>query len=339
MNVVSKFIQNDYVNKYAKINRNPLKPQQTPLQEVFVKPDLTLVDDSCNPLRSDSDLMYKIFEANVVNQSPSRVLLCGQAFTGKSVLCQKYAHDWANPDFPSPEPFNQFKVVFLLKLCDVKGTLEDILEREVFCGRLTEDEKAKFFSYMKKHPKEFLFLLDGVDECDLDKPADINNFLLDKHYRGVYLIATSRPKLNNGWLEISKAFHSRYCVAKYGKDSVFEFISKYFYHNEAKGKELKECLESNNDLMELAGIPLVTLLICELWNEQHDNFLTLTKLLGYYTNVALKLCNRDKDTALQDVLSSYEQSVLSNYEELAMQGIEKEKTQFTHDELTEYEVQ
>ena len=335
VNKVSEFIRKDYLIKYAKVNRNELKPQQTSLREVFLKPGLQLVDtDSCDSVQNDCDSMYKVFGASSDSQSPSRVLIYGQAFVGKSILCQKYAHDWANPNFQCPKPFNQFKIVIFIKLSEVNGTLEEILERVVFCDRLTADEKAKFHSYMKKYPHELLFLLDGVSECPEDVLTHIKNVLLDQEYRGAYLIATIRPAPKyNQCLKLSKDFHARYCITGYSKASVLEYISKYFRQNKTKSEKLKECLESDSDLMQLAKIPLVTLVLCELWNEQLDQSLTKSKLLDRYTYVVHKLFNlkSGEEITLQDVLS--------NHGPLAVSGMREDKTQFTQDELTNCKVQ
>ena len=330
VNRVSKFIQKDYSNKYAKVNRNPMKQQQTPLEQVFLEPDLELIDCCCETARNC--LMYDVFKANNVNESPTRVLLYGQAFIGKSTLCQKYVYDWSSTSSPG---FPSFKVVILLKLRDAKGTFEECLESEVFCGRLNKNEKAKFFSYMKKRPEEFLFLLDGIDECNLEELPDIKNFLFDKAYREVYLIATVRQELNDKWLEMSKAFHRRYHITGYGKEMLDKFVFSYFRHDSTKREKLCEFFERNSDVKELPWVPLVTLVICEFWDEQDDKSLTMTRLLRRYINFVLEFFEKfkfvDKKSKLQNVSSSSHQS-------LAWFGMTEEKTEFTLDQLTSHKV-
>ena len=325
---VSKFIQDDYLNKYRLVSRNPVKTHKTSLQDIIVKRDLQHLDSE----EEDGDFMYKIFGGNGDGHSPSRVLIVGKAFTGKSILCQKYAYDWAKPDFHPPEPFNQFKIVVWLKLCEVEGTLDEILEQEVFRGRLTEVEKARFFSYMKKHPNQFLFLLDGVSECDLDKLTDIQNFLLDKNFGGVYLIATVRPHQDR---KLNDAFHSRYCIPGYNKDNIFEYISKFFRKDTKKGEELKEHLENNVNYIELAENPLLTLVLCEVWDEQSE-LPTITRFLDRYADVVLEWFENKRKFG-EGITS---QNILSSLENLAGSYLYKEeKSQFSQDELTKYKVE
>ena len=329
VNRVSEFIQKDYSNKYAKVNRNPMKEQQTPLKQVFLEPDLELIDCCCETVRNCS--MYQVFEDNNVNQSPTRVLLYGQAFVGKSTLCQKYVYDWP---LNYPAGFPPFKIVVLLKLRDAKGTLEECLESEVFRGRLNKNEKAKFFSYMKKRPEEFLFLLDAIDECNLEELPNIKNILLEKAYPGVYLIATVRMELNDKCLEISKAFHGRYHITGYGKDIVDKFVSSYFQYDGTNREKLSEFFESNPDLKELPWVPLVMLVICEYWDEQDDKSLTMTKLLRRYIDVVLEFFKKfksvDEEIKLQDVFSSHQS--------FALFGMTKEQTEFTQDQVTDHKV-
>jgi hypothetical protein len=279
--------------------------------------------------------MYNVFDASKVHGSPTRVLLYGKAFIGKSILCQKYVFDWAEgsqPDFPS------FKIVILLKLSHAQGTLEECLEKEIFCKRLDENEKAMFFSYMNKHPEEFLFLLDGVDECNLDELTNIQDFLLDKIYRGVYLIATVRLELNDKLLEISKAFHCRYRIAGYSEDNVLKFISKYFDHDEKKRKTSLDFLESNSDFMELPWIPLVTLVMCEFWDDNKDNLLTMTKLLRRYTDV-VPMFHKYKFVKKDEKKEIRPQDVFSTHQHLAVSAMTEDQTQFTQDTLTHHKVQ
>ena len=318
---VSEFIKNDYLNKYRMVRCNPTKPHMTRFQEIFVKRDLHHLDSE----GEHDDFMYKIFESSDSAHSPSRVLIVGKSFTGKSILCQKYAYDWANPDFQSPEPFDQFKIVVWLKLCEVQGNLDEILEQEVFHSRLTEHEKSKFFSYMKKNPRDFLFLLDGVSECNLDELPDLKSFLFDKRFGDVYLIATVRPCTDG---KLNEAFHSRYRIAGFSKSNIFDYVSRFFRNDTKKGEDLKECLESdvNSIFMELAENPLLTLVLCEMWNEE-SKLPTMTRFCRRYTSVVLERFGEAEDVLLS----------LENLAWLCFS--EEEKWHFSQEELSKCKVE
>lgn len=321
---VSELTRQYYQSNYSKVNRNPLKPHQTLLTDVFTSSEMKHLDnsrvpDKINPAQNGSDMMYSIFRES------RRVLFYGEAFSGKSILCQKYAYDWANSLATSTHPFNQFKVVIFLQLCKVKGSFEEILEQEVFCGYLTEQEKANFSDYMTKNPQKLLFILDGIHECTLEDLPDIRNFLLNNFFRGVYLIATMCTELNPTLLEVSNSFHTRYFVSGYSLASVKEYAKRYFGENEEKYTALSEFVESNSDVMKLARIPLVTLVMCELWDVMGE-LLTVTKLLECYKDVVCKLY-KFKYGGVECEIGAFE--------ELAAQGMSEDTALFEHDKLTD----
>ncbi|XP_028396571.1 uncharacterized protein LOC114520492 [Dendronephthya gigantea] len=343
VNKVSEFLRNDYLSKYEKVNRNPLNPAQTQIQKVFVKPELRSVDDSCHCVEGGGrDLMYRIFESNNVGRPPRRVLICGHCFIGKTMLCQKYVYDWADVNCKTPEPFANFKIVILLKICEVQGekTLKEILEQEIFCNRLEEDEKEKFISYMKQHPSEFLFLLDGVNEGDLEHMTVVNNILMGKDLKDVYLIATTRPEQRKGFLEFCKTFNARYCISSYNENAVKEFVSNFFV-DETKCKRLLEQLENNKDLMEVAKTPLVRLVMCELMKKDaQDMSLTLTKVLDSYTDVVIRLYDLkmgEENEEIVNILNRYESFALSEVMKTGEESTSLAKDK-TRDKLADFQM-
>ena len=321
---VSNLLKTDYLQN-GKFDCNPCKPQQIPLKDLFVKPfiqhiDYTFAFDSPGEGGVSMNEIFSPHDGSDSSVSPSRVLIYGNSFTGKSILCQKYAQDWANQD-PS-SPLGKFKVVIFLKLCDVKGTFEEIIETHVFRKQLTQVEKTKFFRYMNQHPDQFLFILDGISECNLEELHDIEKFLLDKGHGRFFVIATTRLEVQD-CRKLCKTFHSRYRICGYNKQDVLDYVSKYFRHDKAKCDELKEYLENDKDLMELAKTPLIAMIICELWQEK-DKLLTITQVLSYYTSMVIKLIK------LQENLSALE--------DLAIRRVTKTKEEFGLEELSQCKV-
>lgn len=319
---------------YGTINQYPWVVQKKPLKKFFtalnLKPEYYSCEQSCG------DLMYNIFDGWEGSASPTRVLLFGSPGTGKTTLCQKYVYDWANSGLKARPPFDQFKVVVFLKLNDLKGTLEEIMEGQVFCNRLTPEERQMFFSYMREHPEVFLFILDGINECNLDELPDIKNFLEDKSYKGVFLIATSRPELTSSWMDLYNHFHAHFRVKGYSNVKVLEFIGSYLKENE-EAQKLREHIQASSNLMKLGKIPLLTPIICELWKESHKlpTLPTMTKLLNYFVIVVVRLFCFKKKIEWNSESCQHSLDCLGK---LALDGVMRNSMQYTLHELQQHGV-
>lgn len=332
---VSEFIRNDYPNKYGTLNE--LEFHKKPLKTFFTALDLK-PEYHCSE-QCTEDYMYKIFDGWEGSRKPTRILLHGGPGIGKTTLCQKYVYDWANPDIVNTHPFDQFKVVVFLKLYDVRGTLEEILTKQVFGKRLSAEERQQFFSYMMKHPEVFLFILDGVNECNLDLVPEIKDLLEDKSYKGVYLIATSRPALTTSWIQLCNNFHMLFCVKGYSDEKVLEFIANYFKGDQSKVSTLTEHIRTSSNLMHLGRIPLLTPIICELWQPSKPMpalpaLTTMTKLLNSYSIVvARSFCLKNSIDWNCPIEKKKIEDCLDNLGKLALKGVLTNSMQYMQSEL------
>ena len=84
--------------------------------------------------------MDDIFGSSEEDNDPL-VLVEGSPGIGKTTICLKLAHDWANGAMP--RNFPSFKLVFLLKCRDMKGDIIEDIGEDIFEQLLPEDLKEK----------------------------------------------------------------------------------------------------------------------------------------------------------------------------------------------------
>ena len=321
------------------IEENPWPTQKKSLKDVFTAVNIKPAHYGCEQ-QHGGDMMYNIFDGWEGCKQPSHVLLYGDPGIGKTTLCQKYAWDWASNDMANQHVFNQFKVVVLLKLHDVKGTLEEIVEAQLFYSRLSEPERQMFFASMKENPEWFLFILDGVNECNLDKIPSVKKFLANDLYRGVSVIATSRPELTRSWVELCRNFQARFCVKGYSDEKVLKFVESHLKDDTTKAEKLKASIHASTKLMNLARTPLLTPIICELWrkNDKLPTLPTMTKLLNNCFNAVItKHClNRREDWNPHSNLPTEIQDQLNRLEKLAFHGVKECSMNYTQADLERY---
>lgn len=318
---VSQNIRQDYLRNLAKMNRNPLKQCQSYLSDFVVNVTLKAIDDKPKGAK-DSLSVDDLFQST----HEQRILITGAPFTGKTTLAQKLAFDWASHLLPCLE---HFKVVFFIKLCqsrDFSLTLQDIFEREELGN---ENEKKVFFDYMKRKPQKFLLLIDGIDECELDDGCELKELLNGHIYKNLPIIVTSRPHIQNNWFELSKTFHSRYEIYGLSEQNIENYIENYFGDNEKTSKALKEFVQRNSDLMNLARYPLVVLTLCKIWDEKNQSC-TATILLQMFIQMVINLSMRKTGRNMDniDVLLSFDTLLANN----------ASSTEFTEEKLKSCQV-
>ena len=291
--------------------------------------------------------MDDIFGSSEEDNDPL-VLVEGSPGIGKTTICLKLAHDWANRAMP--RNFPSFKLVFLLKCRDMKGDIIEDIGEDIFEQLLPEDLKEKtkeaLVNFLEdlNNQKQILIIFDGLDELP-DKSEDrVNKVLGRKKLSFCYVLATTRQEKG---IETRKQLQFDMCLAIEGfsEDDSFEYIRKHFRNigteHSATGERLIKEVKQNPLLRDLQRNPLNLLLLCVVY-EDHEGSLPSSITELYQTIVRCLLrryCAREelktpeKD---EDLDKQFERPILA-LGELAWKCLLNDHLSFYEDELEELE--
>ena len=149
------------------------------LDRYFTSLTLSQEDESSGklvktPLEKSHD---GLFDIKVDDQVPRRILVYGEAGTGKSTLCKKLAYDWAKKVEQSP--LKNVPVVCALEFRKIQET-ETIVD--AICNQLLSKDSTlgpdEIRKFIKANPDKIIIILDGFDEFDAKShKGDINDLL------------------------------------------------------------------------------------------------------------------------------------------------------------------
>ena len=272
------------------------------------------------------------------------VLVEGSPGIGKSTLCLKLAHDWANGERSRNFPI--FKLVFLLKCRDMKGDIvEDIFE-QLLPEDLQEKTKEVLVNFLGdlNNQKQILIILDGLDELPEKLEDHVNKVLGRKKLSLCYVVATTRQEQG---IHTRQQFQFDTCLAIEGfsGENSFEYIRKHFRNigteHSWKGERLIEEIKQNPLLGDLQSNPLNLLLLCVVYEDHEgslpssitDLYQTIVRCLlrRYCAKEELKASEKDEDLDQQ-----FEIAILA-LGELAWKCLLNDRLSFYEDELEELE--
>ena len=147
-----------YRNTLCKIRADPLNPQSTvPFNDMYT--DLVLAEEYREYRRS---LEYRdLFKLEVNGEFPKRIMMQGEAGSGKTTLCSKIAWDWINDSLVDPK----FVWVLVVPFREAKQyTIGEIAK-----SYLSKDNPAtacQITEYIRSNQKDVFIAFDGLDEFD-----------------------------------------------------------------------------------------------------------------------------------------------------------------------------
>ena len=325
---------------FSPLSRSKAKKLQ--LKKVYKKRVVSKAEAKSSEIDVDD-----IFGSSEEDNDPL-VLVEGSPGIGKTTICLKLAHDWANGAMP--RNFPSFKLVFLLKCRDMKGDIIEDIGEDIFEQLLPEDLKEKtkeaFVNFLEDlhNQKQILVIFDGLDELP-DKSEDrVNKVLGRKKLSFCYVLATTRQEKG---IETRKELQFDMCLAIEGfsEDDSFEYIRKHFRNigteHSATGERLIKEVKQNPLLRDLQRNPLNLLLLCVVY-EDHKGSLPSSITELYQTIVRCLLrryCAREELKAPEkdeDLDKQFEIPILA-LGELAWKCLLNDHLSFYEDELEELE--
>ena len=210
-------------------------------------------------------ILYKNLFSAKEDQSPIRkVLVEGNAGTGKTTLCVMLTEGWAKSDI-----LTQFEFVLFLPLRDDRvssaKTLADLL-RILYSS---EAECSTAVGHMQKNcGRGVLIIADGWDEIESGKRSKsslIYQLCFGDILRLASVLLTSRPSASAN-LHNLPTLHRVVEVVGFDENRIKQYIESEFDCDPKKASALIEQIEENPIIQSVCSIPLNCAILCNLWH-------------------------------------------------------------------------
>ena len=325
-------------NVYRNRNRVPLVPWASRYKEIFTscvdevykdvdiyidinRPDLPVrYHMNADQLFTSIEVKAKSGKRRTVIQSCNRVVVRGQAGSGKTTFLLKLAVDWANNE---SRLFHKDETVILLhmKKFNHYGSLGDfiidqLLSRKGFNCKFVED-------FIEKNQKNIIILLDGYDES---KRAELSEQILElfrkKYLPNVRVLVTTRPGKLNDFIKDVKDVEGEYRslqISGFSPPKVDEYVRNVFDGRSIQAETLLKYLTDNHIKEELACLPLMCSCLCQLTKqlemEQFQGMKTITSLMDKIIECLLDCSPRAmEEIHTSDSSFTYDMYERENYE-------------------------
>ena len=256
--------------------------------------------------------MSAIFEPHEECTNPRIILIEGDPGMGKTTYCNKLAFDWATGK--AGGHFLEFKVVLLLRCCDIDSNLRDAIATQVLPLDVKELEREKFFDFIKHNQSNILLVLDGMDELPSGKLPELLEIIQGRStiFHGCPLVVTARHEAG---VKVIKYCDTLLEIEGFTAADAIQFIEKFFKGDGEQGikmaEKLLDKLNEDKSLTELIANPLNTALLCLLCEDSDG------KLPECKTNLYREI--------VEDVLRRYKKK--KNLPETSKDVIEEHKSQ------------
>ena len=204
-----------------------------------------------------------IFTGGKHSQAPKRILVYGRPGIGKTVFTQKTIFDWSQQRCKGK--LGTFELVLLVKLRHVRN-FEDVpsLLRDskllAADGEISVDE---LYHYVRDHQEKVLLILDGYDENGALNQSPVREIWERRQLRDCCVVITTRHMKAD---ELRGPSDAQFEIDGFDSVRQVEFARR-FLKDEEDVEAFLEYLEQQ-DLEEIAEIPLLLLMLCLVWQEK-----------------------------------------------------------------------
>ena len=232
------------------------------LEEMFTRLIMRNKDKKKGSMTEKVVEMSAIFKPHENCTNPKTVLIEGDPGMGKTTYCNKIAFDWATGK--AGEDFLKFKLVLLLRCCDINSNLSDAIAHQILPSDMQEQERVKFFDFIKHNQSNILLILDGLDESPSGKLPELQAIIQGSTVlHKCPLVVTARHEAG---IEVMKYCDTLLEIEGFTGADASEFIQKFFHEKGEQGAKMAQNLlgklEEDQSLKELIANPLNTALLC-----------------------------------------------------------------------------
>ena len=271
--------------------------------------------------------MFQIFQPHKECSRPRRVLIEGHPGTGKTTYCHKIAFNWAKEQ-KGGESFPDILLLLLLKCKDINCGLWMAIDDQLLPREENDEEKERFFTFIRDHQSKVLLVLDGLDELPSSQFSIYEEIIQGRVLPDSYLVVTARHEVGE---KVRKCCHTLLEVEGFTKTDAKKYIKRYFRDEEEDlAKRLLDKLDSDITLQDLTANPLNTALLCLLCEDVQGElpesktllYLEIVECVLRRHRVKMKLPETD-----QDLIELY-QVELKQLGCIAMEGLRNNSMYF-----------
>ena len=189
------------------------------------------------------------------------MFICCYPGIGKTVFTKKAAFDWSQQRYQ--ETIGAFELVLLIRLRDVCN-LHDVPSIFKASQLLANDGKISvddLYDYVLNHQEKVLLILDGYDEYSAEKQSPVDEIWERNQLSDCCVIVTSRQMTTD-----KLTSDAQFEINGFDGERQQEFARR-FLKDEDDVRKFRDYL-SEQDLEDLAEIPLLLLILCLLWKEK-----------------------------------------------------------------------
>ena len=271
--------------------------------------------------------MSEIFQSHEECSQPKRVLIEGKPGMGKTTYCHKIAFNWAK-ERKGGESFPNVLLVLLLKCRDINCDLWEAIDDQLLPRKVNEEDKEKFFMFIRDHQSKVLLVLDGLDELPVSQLPIYKEIIQGRVLPESYLVVTARHEVG---MTVRECCHTLLEVEGFTKTDAENFIRRYFGKEEEHlAEKLLDKLDSDKTLKDLTANPLNAALLCLLCEDFRGKLPGSRTLL--YLEVVECVLRRFR---LKMKLPETDQSLVALYQvelkklgRIAMEGLQNDSLYF-----------
>ena len=276
--------------------------------------------------------MSEIFNQHEECEEPRVVLIEGKPGMGKTTYCKKVVFDWASGKHATGNCFANIVIVLLIKCRDVQSGLWEAIEDQLLPREVGEDQRERFFDFIRHNQSNVLLVLDGLDEVSEKKLPMFSEIIQGRVLPNCRVVATARHEAG---VKVRKYCDTLLEVEGFTEEDVQSFIRKYFKAEPNLAKQLTAHLYIDRKLYEILTNPLNTALLCLVYEDLKGIFPeSRTKLYMEIVECVLRRYRTKQQLPEngEDLVDLYE-SQLKHLGSIALKGLLEDNLDFDEKEL------
>ena len=276
--------------------------------------------------------MSEIFNQHEECEEPRVVLIEGKPGMGKTTYCKKVVFDWASGKHATGNCFANIVIVLLIKCRDVQSGLWEAIEDQLLPREVGEDQRERFFDFIRHNQSNVLLVLDGLDEVSEKKLPMFSEIIQGRVLPNCRVVVTAQHKAG---VKVRKYCDTLLEVEGFTREDVETFIRNYFKAQQNLAEQLIKHLSGDYKLHEILTNPLNTALLCLVYEDLKGVFPeSRTKLYMEIVECVLRRYRTKQQLPEngEDLVDLYE-SQLKHLGSIALKGLLEDNLDFDEKEL------